>query len=195
MIKGRDTRKELNKKEELFCLYYTGESKFNATDAARRSGWEGNEQVLRNTAHKLITKDYIKERCRELTEQRFKDAGYSSDRTIKEIMDVAFYDATDMFTIDEEGYLKFKGTFEDIKKSFPTNVISKIKTSTVQKKTEKHGEVTTSTETWFTEIQFHDKKWALEMLSKLLEMKSGDENTNVNIIYEWHKGHAGTEAN
>jgi phage terminase small subunit len=182
-----DEVKELSEKEELFCLYYTGESKFNATDAARRAGYE-NGSNIRNIAHELLTKLHIKERCSKLTEQRFKDAGYSVDRTIKEIMDIAFYDATDMFIIDEDGYLKFKGTFDEIKESFPTNVISKIKTSTIQKKIERHGETSTTTETWFTEVQFHDKKWALEMLSKLLEMKSGEERIAV-VFHDFMKQH------
>lgn len=180
---------ELTEKEKLFGFYYTGESKFNATDAATKAGYEGTYEVIAVTAHRLLKKANIKTYIIELTERRFKDAGYSIDRTTKEIMDIAFYDPFDFFDVDENGYLKFKSDIKDIKKAFPTNAISAIETSTIKRSYLGENENKIKIETWVTKLKFHDKKWALEMLSKLLEMKSGDANLNGNVVilHQWCK--------
>jgi len=58
-----------SKRELAFILYYTGEARFNGAEAARLAGYA--EESARQTAHKLLTKDYIqaavKERFAELT--------------------------------------------------------------------------------------------------------------------------------
>jgi hypothetical protein len=169
-----DKPEPLTPKEEAFALYYTGESKFNATDALRRAGTKGADGTIRTLAHRMLTKDNVKAHIIELTEQRFKDAGYSIDRTVREIMDCAFYDAKDFFTVDDEGYVRLKEDWDEL----PSAAIKAV--SSTAKRYIKSEEC----ETWITRIEFQDKKWALEMLSKLLEMKSGETGDKYLIINE-----------
>lgn len=156
--------KKLTEKENLFCLAYTGEAKFNATKAAQIAGY--SEHTATEIGHENLIKPHIKNRNRELTEQRLKDAGYQVDRIIKEIVDIAFADITQ--------FQNKEGKIEIDSQKQPTAAIKEIKQH-ILLGDEKKGIKT-------VEIKLHDKKWALEMLSKLLDMKSGDENINIKGI-------------
>lgn len=164
------TKIKLTGKQELFCLAYTGEARFNATEAARIAGYEGDDHSLRSVGHENLTKLDIKNRIKELTEQRFKDAGYQVDRVIKEIMDIAFVDIEDFVKWDIDGNPQVK--FDPGEQS--TNAISELST---HRMVGKEKDVTAHV----TKIKLHDKKWALEMLSKLLGMDSGKEINDINI--------------
>ena len=148
---AKKSTKKLTEKQELFCLAYTGETKFNAVKAAEIAGYTGDYNSIAVTAHNLLKNPKIKSRIKELTAQRFRDAGYHVDRVIKEYIDIAFADLTDFY--DEHGNLVIK------KGEQPTAAIRGIKY--------RNGQV--------AEIQLHDKRDALERLSKLLDMASGKE--------------------
>ena len=148
---SKKKEKKLTEKQELFCLAYTGETKFNATKAAEIAGYSGDYNTLAATAHNLLKNTKIKQRIKELTAQRFKDAGYHVDRVIKEYIDIAFADLTDFY--DEHGNLVIK------KGEQPTAAIRGIKY--------RNGQI--------SEILLHDKRDALERLSKLLDMASGKD--------------------
>jgi len=154
-MKREKVKIKLTDKEELFCLAYTGEAKFNATEAARIAGYDETENALRVTGHRKLTKANTKERIKELTEQRLKDAGYQVDRVIREIIDLAFSDITD--------FTKEDGTIEIKRGEQPTAAIKELKY--------KDGKI--------AGIKLHAKCNFVEMLSKLLDMKSGDENINL----------------
>jgi len=148
----------LRGKQKLFALAYVGEAKFNATKAAEIAGYcTSSRRTLTSIGHENLTKPDIKEFIKNLTERRFKDEGYTNDRVIKEIIDIAFADVTDF--MDKKGNIKIN---RDIQ---PTAAIKEIKRSIIGSK-----------QFDTLEIKFHDKKWALEMLSKLLDMKSGESN-------------------
>jgi len=148
---SKKKEKKLTEKQELFCLAYTGETKFNATKAAEIAGYSGDYDAISSTAHENLKKPEIKRRIKELTAQRFKDAGYHVDRVIKEYIDIAFADLTDFY--DEHGNLVIK------KGEQPTGAIRGIKY--------RNGQI--------SEILLHDKRDALERLSKLLDMASGKD--------------------
>ena len=147
---------KLTNKEKLFCLAYTGEAKFNATRAVEIADFDCTTyDSQRAFGHKLLTKVHIKIRIKELTEQRLQDAGYQVDRVIKEIIDLAFSDITDFQDVN--------GKIEIKRGEQPTAAIKELKY--------KDGKL--------VEIKLHAKCNFVEMLSKLLNMKSGDENINL----------------
>jgi phage terminase small subunit len=159
----------LTVKQMDFALAYVGKAKFNATKAAEIAGYDGDYNILGVTGHDNLKNPKIIEYIRILTEQRLKDAGYCVDRVTKEILDIAFYNPKDLFVSDEEGYLRLSADeWENIEGSAIKSI-----TSTTKKRV-KTGE-DSYTESWVTKIEFHDKKWALEMLSKLLDMESGEQ--------------------
>lgn len=68
--------KELTPKQSLFIAYYVGESNHNATDAARRAGYTGNPNTLKQVGAENLAKPYIRlaidkiltERCLSATQ-------------------------------------------------------------------------------------------------------------------------------
>jgi len=163
---------ELTEKENLFCLAYAGEAKFNAVKSAEIAGYGGSYESLGVIGHENLKKLKIKERIKELTEQRLKDAGYQVDRIIKELVDIAFADIKDYVRYDANDNIKVK--FDPEQQA--TCAISEINTFKLINKSNK------DVDAYVTKIKLHDKKWALEMLSKLLDMKSGDTNLYINHI-------------
>jgi len=149
---------KLTPKQELFCLAYTGEAKFNATQAARIAEYNGTESSIRVTGHDLLTNTNVKKRIKQLTEQRLRDAGYQTDRVVKELCDMAFSDITRF--IDEHGKIGIDPPNQ------PTAAIKELKW--------KDGKI--------GEIKLHAKCNAIEMLSKLLGMDSGKELHDITIM-------------
>lgn len=166
MKKELEKKNKLTKKELLFSLAYTGETKFNATKAAEIAGYSAKtNETMRAIGHENLTKPHIQEKIKELTEQRLKDAGYNVDRVTKEIIDVAFADITQF--IDKNGKINIDPTTQ------PTAAIKELEQKILIGNDE---EAYTN-----IKLKLHDKKWPIEMLSKLLQMESGI-NINRQII-------------
>lgn len=64
------TERKLSLKQKLFCEYYLGKAKGNATEAARLAGYAGEYDVLKTVGAENLTKPYI----RQYIQQRFKAA-------------------------------------------------------------------------------------------------------------------------
>ncbi len=181
---------KLTGKQRLFALSYVGEAKFNATKAARIARYRGTDNDRAVIGHDNLRKTNIANYIKLLTEQRLKDAGYQVDRVTREIIDIAFCDSMDFFEVDKNNYLRMKCDLKDL----PTNAIESIQVRTQQTKYIGSGKGRKEIETWVTTIKFHSKEWALGMLSKLLDMKSGDTpltgETILRVIYENRKPNA-----
>lgn len=67
---GTATERKLSLKQKLFCEYYLGKAKGNATEAARLAGYAGEYDVLKTVGAENLTKPYI----RQYIQQRFKEA-------------------------------------------------------------------------------------------------------------------------
>jgi len=160
----------MTEKEERFCLAYPGEAKFNGTRAAEIAGFTGDNTTLSSTAHALLEKPEIKEEIKKQTERRLKDAGYQVDAVVAELLNIAFYDITDFQ--DDVGALDLT------RKGLPTSAIQEITQKVLM------GESGESKAVKQVKIKFHDKIKALEMLSKLLDMKSG--TTPIELINSEH---------
>lgn len=180
LAKKSDKNKKLTPKEKLFCDYYTGKAKFNGFKSAKLAGFGKKDGSIAVHACKLLKKPKIKAEISRLTEQRFADRGLSTDRTINEVLDIAFCDVSGFLEIDCNGYVKWKGNIEDL----PTAAIQEVhvkneRTTTLGGKDGPKTEI----ESWVTRIKFHDKKWALDILARLLDMKSADKETILRVVY------------
>jgi hypothetical protein len=161
----------LTVKQMDFALAYVGKAKFNATKAAEIAGYDGDYNSLGVIGHENLKNVKIIEYIRKLTERRLHDKGYSSDRVTNELLDVAFLDTAEFFTVDDEGYIKLKCDLSEL----PTNAIEGIDVKTQKTIYKGSGETKTEIQSWITKIKFHNKEWALTMLSKLLDMESGEQ--------------------
>lgn len=81
---------KLTGKQTAFIQHYLGDSKFNATDAARKAGYKGNENTLNQTANKLVRNGKI----RALLDAKAAETTQNSEITVesiaKEIRSIAF---------------------------------------------------------------------------------------------------------
>jgi len=51
--------RDLTAKQSAFIAYYLGDSRFNGTDAARRAGYQGSDETLRQVASQNLTNPHI----------------------------------------------------------------------------------------------------------------------------------------
>lgn len=79
---------EMPKKMEVFAREYLID--LNATEAARRAGYRGSDQVLSNTGYKLLKKPQVQAMIRAGNQERAKKAGVSAERVIAELAAIAF---------------------------------------------------------------------------------------------------------
>lgn len=77
---------KLTGKQEAFVVAYVGDARFNATDAARLSGYSGNDTTLAVVGSENLKKPKI----REAIKARLKDKIGDADRSLAEVASIAF---------------------------------------------------------------------------------------------------------
>lgn len=132
----------LTGKQRLFVSYYLGESKFNATDAARRAGYSNAEigrQLLRN-----IT-------IRTAIDAKLDSVGLTTDEILARLSEIATADLGEYVTVnrDDAGNESWKIDIPRAKRRKRLGVVRKIKQG-------EHG----------VEIELYDPLNALEKLGK-----------------------------
>lgn len=70
----QNTKKKFTFKQQKFIDNYCGVSNGNATDAARKAGYKGNEDTLKQVACQNLTKVYIKEEIDRILSQKKADS-------------------------------------------------------------------------------------------------------------------------
>lgn len=80
------TDNSLTAKQELFVDYFVGESRGNATDAARRAGYDGTAASLRRIGSQNLRKPPIHAAIRE----RLDELGATQGEVLAELRSVAF---------------------------------------------------------------------------------------------------------
>jgi len=170
---------KLGGKQKLFAIYYTGKAKFNATEAYKRAGYKcKNDGVAAVNGHRLLRNDNVKIEIGKLTDQSLKDAGYEPSRLTKLLLDILYADPAEFIKQDKDGNIHIVLDPENQ----PTIAISEIHT---RKEVNRESK---DVDSHVTKLRLTDKKWAAEMLSKLLEMKSGDTNITGDITFRgWFK--------
>ncbi len=80
-----ETISNLTNKQRLFCEFYVGAARGNATEAARLSGYAGSDETLRAVGAENLTKPHIAALC----QQRVTEAALSADKVLSELSAIA----------------------------------------------------------------------------------------------------------
>lgn len=72
-------------KQELFIEYLLGESAGNATDAARKAGYMGDDRTLAVTGHRLLRNPNVAARV----QARLAEAAMSADEVLAHLAEIA----------------------------------------------------------------------------------------------------------
>ena len=131
----------LSDKEYLFANYYLGEANLNATEAAKLAGYSPN--TARQQGSRLLTHVNIKNYIQSKSSEILKQEGVTQERVLREIIAIAFTNASDL--LDNNWMLKplneiprekigavniritESGNSEGITKTISTNLNAKIK--------------------------------------------------------------------
>ncbi len=96
MAEQEITERSLTRRQELFIAYYI--QTLNATQAARKAGYEDNQNI-RQTGADNLTKPHIKNRINQI----LKENAPSGPRVTRECADVALQSADDLIDFDDQG--------------------------------------------------------------------------------------------
>lgn len=99
-------KRGLSIREESFCQMFVGKAKFNGSEAARLAKY--SERSARTIAARLLAKDNIQTRIRELLLDISKRNGVTADRVLKEFETLGFSRIDDYVEIEEGGGVKLK---------------------------------------------------------------------------------------
>jgi phage terminase small subunit len=91
---------ELTDKQRIFVEEYL--TCWNATEAARRAGYDANEATLRSIGSENLTKPNIK----ALIDQRMKEKALSADEVLARLADIARGTLDDFLSVDRRGRIK-----------------------------------------------------------------------------------------
>lgn len=87
---------KLTGKQWAFVLAYTGQARFNATEAARQAGYKGNDVTLATVGYENLRKPHIK----RAIEARMKSLVMSADEALLRLSDHAKSDMIDFISLD-----------------------------------------------------------------------------------------------
>lgn len=76
---------KLTTKQRLFVEAYIGEARGNATEAARRAGYKGNDVTLGAVGAENLRKPQIRALC----EERVQEAAMTADEWLQEVAELA----------------------------------------------------------------------------------------------------------
>ena len=157
---------ELNEREKRFCKEYVA-CKFNGTQAAINAGY--SKKTARITASKLLTKANIQEFLSELVAKDEQKLGInvSKERTLKEIMHLAFSDIRDFY--DSDGRLKDISDLDDASAA----ALAGFEIEDIQSDGLTIGTI--------KKIKRWDKTKALEMLAKINKLYTDAPTQNTNV--------------
>lgn len=166
-----DQEKNLTPLQELWLEHFIQNGLKDGTDAARKAGYKGTDEVLRSRAYKNINHPAIKARIRE----RIEAVGISSDQILQELAQIALASVGDVAKV-EGGQLVLDGEAVLVR----GHLIESIRTS---ESTSQHGGSVAMS------IKMQPRIKALELLGRHLELWKGPEaEVNVNISQEAQDG-------
>lgn len=138
---------KLTLKQRLFVEAYLGETRGNATEAARIAGYKGNDVTLGQVGAENLKKPQIE----KLLSSRVEEAAMSADEVLKLLSDHARASLADFLTFPENG----RAPFVDLEKAQRLGKLHLVK------KIDTH-ELTGTVKS----IQLHDSQSALALLGK-----------------------------
>lgn len=108
-MSGKLKNAELNDKQERFCVEYCVD--LNATQAAKRAGYEGDDATLGVTGSRLLKNDKVSERISQLKANQYKKIENKADDVLRELMRMGYSDPRELFT--ETGAIKPPSEWSD----------------------------------------------------------------------------------
>jgi phage terminase small subunit len=137
-------RTPLSAMEVKFCLYFV-ENGENASKAARSAGY--SEKSAGQQGHKVLQRPQIKEFIQHLKDRVFKKLEASAERTLQELVKLAYSDIRELISWDKDGVCVKDSTelgpaaacIKEVKIDEVTDV-SGNKTRTIQLKTHDKGQ-------------------------------------------------------
>jgi hypothetical protein len=100
----------LTGKQQAFINFYLGEARFNATEAARLAGYEGNDQTLGQVGYENLRKPEIASEINS----RINEAAMSANEVLGRLSQIARGEVADF--LDEDGKFDLK-TARKLKKA------------------------------------------------------------------------------
>lgn len=147
-----------NDQHELFCQHYL--SSFNAAAAAREAGYaEGSAKV---TGHRLLQRDDIQARLRELADEVVGMLEASRERIVAEASALAFSDIRNLVEWDEHGIVRMKASAQ----------LPEAAAVTIRKLKLKDGRL--------DQLELYGKEKSLELLAKILKLYKEEGPVTVN---------------
>lgn len=152
----------LKDKMEMFCQYYIGEAKLNASEAARLAGY--SQKTAQRIGSENLSKPLIKARLAFLQRDTFKKIEVTTERIMEEVAKLAFSNLGDFITINKDTGL----AHIDMRKATPDNLAALAQFEVIELppfKTVENGEEV-SREVIKVKIKTWDKLEALEKLMR-----------------------------
>jgi hypothetical protein len=147
----RKPARQLTGKQRAFIEAYFA-SNFNATEAARRAGYNGDDNTLAVIANENLRKPNI----RKHIDQRFRQTKMGADEVLARLSFIASGSMEDFVDPDSVSI--------DLKKAALAKKLGLLKKLKVTTVTTSHADRDTQTET--VEFELHDPMRAMEMLCK-----------------------------
>jgi phage terminase small subunit len=160
----------LNDKQELFCREYT--VGLDAKKSAIAAGY--SEQFAGKTATRLMRREDIRHRIRELMKERTEATKVTAERVVAELARLAFSNMKDIMRWDREGVEWFDSDELD---RHITAAIQEVKETTRSWVDDEGNDV----ETLIRSIKLHPKLTALQELAKHVGI-AGETGVGVQII-------------
>jgi phage terminase small subunit len=158
----------LNTNELAFCYEYVA-NKFNGTKAAISAGY--SKKTADVQASQLLTRLKIQNKVKELTEKHLNKIDITAESVIREIAKLGFSDMANHIDFDGEN-IDMK-SFEELGDNTACIKEFDITETEIVKGLGKERKI---------KFKLHDKKGALELLGKHLQIfNEQDKNPNVNI--------------
>jgi len=167
---------QLKQRHEDFCHEYIAKRGIGVR-AAEAAGYEGNEDSLAVTAHRLLRNTKIKARIKELQKEYFEDKKKLGRNVIAEIYNLGMRRMSDVVRKTDGGKVEIK-EFEEMGGSEAAiNKLEVKETELTDSSGEKTGVITTETKVWL-----EGKTKSLELLAKyagiIVDKQEIDHNIN-----------------
>lgn len=158
---------ELTGKQQAFINFYLGEARFNATEAARLAGYEGNDATLAQVGYENLRKPEIEAQVRS----RFNEATMSANEVLARLTEIATGQITDFLDEDE------KFSIKAIRRKGKAHLLKKLRIKRTSKKVES-----------FTEGE-EDEKETLEtsLVNEDLELEMYSAHEALRDLGRFHK--------
>ena len=162
----------LSNKQRIFIDEYL--QCWNATEAARRAGYKGNDATLASVGWENLRKPEIA----SVIEQRLQESQMSADEALKLLADIARGDISDLMDVTSVGWSL---DMKKAKERGMTKLIKKVKQTTITKIGRKQDD--DDEERTYLEVELYPADAALRDILKVHEKIPSDNKIVIQVEY------------